>query len=60
MIFRKVRFGYAGGTVLKDVSFEISAGQRVALVGPSGAGKTTVTDLLYALYQPDAGDIQVD
>ena len=60
VIFTKVRFGYAGDAVLKDVSFEIPAGQRVALVGPSGAGKTTVTDLLCALYQADGGDIQVD
>ena len=60
VMFRKVRFGYAGDAVLKDVSFEIPAGQRVALVGPSGAGKTTVTDLLCALYQADGGDIQVD
>jgi ABC-type multidrug transport system fused ATPase/permease subunit len=44
---------------LKDVSFSISAGQRVALMGPSGAGKTTVFLLLLRFYDPQAGRISV-
>jgi ATP-binding cassette subfamily B protein len=45
---------------LKDVSFEIKPGQLVALVGPSGAGKTTVTYLLPRLYDPTEGRITLD
>jgi ATP-binding cassette subfamily B protein len=45
---------------LKDVSFEILPGQRVALVGPSGAGKTTVTYLLPRFYDPTEGHITID
>jgi len=46
--------------ILDGVSFRIEAGQRVGLVGPSGAGKTTLTDLLVGLYTPQAGSIRVD
>jgi ATP-binding cassette, subfamily B, bacterial len=45
---------------LRDVSFEIRPGQLVALVGPSGAGKTTITYLLPRLYDPDHGRITID
>jgi ATP-binding cassette subfamily B protein len=45
---------------LRDVSFEIQPGQLVALVGPSGAGKTTITYLLPRLYDPDKGRITID
>jgi ATP-binding cassette, subfamily B, bacterial len=45
---------------LRDVSFEIRPGQLAALVGPSGAGKTTVTYLLPRLYDPDRGRITID
>ncbi len=45
---------------LQDVSFEIEPGQRVALVGPSGAGKTTVTYLVPRFYDPQAGRILLD
>jgi ATP-binding cassette subfamily B protein len=46
--------------VLRDVSFEIQPGQLVALVGPSGAGKTTITYLLPRLYDPTEGTITLD
>jgi subfamily B ATP-binding cassette protein MsbA len=46
--------------VLRDVSFKVGAGQVVALVGPSGAGKTTTLSLLLRLYEIDAGAISVD
>ena len=59
--FRNVKFGYRlNRLVLRDVSFRIPAGQHVALVGPSGAGKTTLTDLLFGLYSPQEGEILVD
>jgi ATP-binding cassette subfamily B protein len=45
---------------LADVSFEIAPGRRVALVGPSGAGKTTITYLVPRFYDPDAGRITFD
>lgn len=45
---------------LQDVSFEIAAGRLAALVGPSGAGKTTITYLIPRLYDPTAGSVQID
>ena len=45
---------------LHDISFEIQPGQLVALVGPSGAGKTTITYLLARLYDVDSGSIEID
>lgn len=60
--FDHVSFSYtaAESPVLYDVSFEIPAGQTTALVGASGAGKTTIVNLLLRLYQPNAGAIKVD
>jgi ABC-type multidrug transport system fused ATPase/permease subunit len=46
--------------VLDGVSFRVAAGERVALVGPSGAGKTTLTDLVAGLYRPQRGAILID
>lgn len=45
--------------VLRDVSFQITPGEMVALVGPSGAGKTTITHLVSRLYDPDSGVVRV-
>ena len=48
------------GPVLHDVSFTVEPGQLVALVGPSGAGKTTITSLVARLYDPTAGAIRIN
>ena len=55
-----VRFGYGEADVLRDVSLEIPAGRFVSIVGPSGAGKTTIVDLVIGLFRPRAGEVYVD
>ena len=58
--FESVRFGYApGSVVLRDVSFTAEPGQVVALVGPTGAGKTTIINLLTRFYELDGGAIRI-
>jgi ATP-binding cassette, subfamily B, bacterial len=59
--FKKIQFSYTPERkILNDVSFYIEPGKMTALVGPSGAGKTTIIDLLLKLYQPDKGSILID
>ncbi|WP_158790850.1 ABC transporter ATP-binding protein [Granulicella sp. L60] len=60
--FRHVSFAYAGSSkwALRDVSFRIAPGERIALVGENGAGKTTVIKLLTRLYDPTEGQILID
>ncbi len=58
---RQVSFAYSGSDpVLEDVSCLVQPGERVALVGPSGVGKTTLVSLLLRLYQPTSGEIWFD
>lgn len=59
--FEHVSFGYSPGIpIIKDMTLEAKAGQTVALVGPTGAGKTTIINLLTRFYEVDGGEITVD
>ncbi|XP_034417624.1 ATP-binding cassette sub-family B member 6, mitochondrial, partial [Cyclopterus lumpus] len=59
--FDGVCFSYVSGTeVLKDVSFTVEAGQTVALVGPSGSGKSSILRLLFRFYDSQSGNIRID
>lgn len=59
--FKEVSFSYGEDTpVLSKVSFSITKGQTIGLIGPSGAGKTSVADLLLRLFKPSAGEIRID
>ncbi|MXY29068.1 ABC transporter ATP-binding protein [Candidatus Poribacteria bacterium] len=58
--FERVRFSYTGDeVVLKDVSFQLSPGKSLGLLGRTGSGKTTITRLLFRLYEVNQGQIRV-
>ncbi len=59
--FEHVRFSYEDGVpILKDVSFDVKQGQTIAIVGPTGAGKTTIVNLLSRFYNVDSGKVLID
>lgn len=59
--FRNVTFSYEDGIeILKKVSFKAAKGQTVAIVGPTGAGKTTIVNLLSRFYNVDSGEVLID
>ncbi len=59
--FEHVVFGYSPNKIIiKDFSVNIKAGQKVAIVGPTGAGKTTLVNLLMRFYELNSGDIKID
>ncbi|WP_010281755.1 ABC transporter ATP-binding protein [Bacillus timonensis] len=59
--FKHVSFSYeTDRNTIKDVSFVVKAGQSAAFVGPTGAGKTTIINLLSRFYEPDSGSILID
>jgi ATP-binding cassette subfamily B multidrug efflux pump len=59
--FRNVTFGYSRGTpVLNDVSFDVLPGETIALVGPTGVGKTTIVNLISRFYEAQSGEVLID
>lgn len=59
--FKNVKFGYnEDKIIIKDFSANLKAGQKVAIVGPTGAGKTTIVNLLMRFYEVNEGDILID
>ena len=59
--FEHVSFGYPnGGKLMTDVNITVNAGEKVAIVGPTGAGKTTLVNLLMRFYELDSGRITID
>ncbi len=60
IVFDHVSFSYEKETVLRDISFTIEKGKTVAIVGPSGGGKSTLADLIPRFYDPEAGTIFLD
>ncbi len=59
--FDHVKFGYVPGkTIIHDFTADVKPGQKVAIVGPTGAGKTTMVNLLMKFYEIDSGDICID
>ncbi|WP_342422665.1 ABC transporter ATP-binding protein [Paenibacillus sp. FSL E2-0178] len=61
VIFRDVVFGYqADAPILSGVSFEAKPGEKIALVGPTGAGKTTIVNLLTRFYEINSGELLID
>ena len=59
--FKNVKFGYdKKKTIINDFSAKVKAGQKIAIVGPTGAGKTTMVNLLMKFYEINSGDILID
>jgi ATP-binding cassette, subfamily B, bacterial len=58
--FERVTFGYDNQTILQNLNFKVQPGQQVALVGPSGGGKSTLVSLLMRFYDPSEGRVMID
>src|SRR3989344_5363247 len=59
--FKNVSFGYIGGqNIVNALNLSINKGEMVGLIGPSGAGKTTIVDLLLRLFRPNSGELLID
>eukprot|EP01087_Luapelamoeba_hula_P017605 TRINITY_DN5564_c0_g1_i14.p1 TRINITY_DN5564_c0_g1~~TRINITY_DN5564_c0_g1_i14.p1 ORF type:complete len:770 (+),score=113.33 TRINITY_DN5564_c0_g1_i14:289-2598(+) len=60
IVFDNVTFSFGEVNIIKTISFEIPSGQTIAIVGPTGSGKSTISRLLYRLYDIDGGSITID
>ncbi len=61
IIFNNIFFGYENKrTIIKNISFSIPEGKSLAIVGPTGAGKSTISKLLFRFYDPDSGEILIN
>ena len=58
--FRNLNFAYNGTSVLKDINLRIPAGSSLAIVGPTGSGKTTLVNLIPRIYDAEAGAVLID
>jgi ATP-binding cassette subfamily B protein len=58
--FKNVYFSFGNRGILKGVNFIVEPGQKVAIVGPTGAGKSTISKLLFRFYDPSSGNIMID
>jgi len=58
--FKNISFSYGNRKILKDLSFVVNPGHKVAIVGPTGAGKSTISKLIFRFYDPSSGNIYID
>ncbi len=58
--FKNIKFSFGNRVILKNLSFVVNPGHKVAIVGPTGAGKSTISKLLFRFYDPSSGDISID
>ncbi|MBR4195801.1 MAG: ABC transporter ATP-binding protein [Synergistaceae bacterium] len=58
--FRNVSFSYGTQEILHGISLNVSAGGKIAIVGPTGSGKSTIADLIPRFYEPSSGEILID
>ena len=58
--FENIKFSFGNRVILKNLSFVVNPGHKVAIVGPTGAGKSTISKLLFRFYDPSSGIISID
>mgnify|MGYP001478538554 FL=1 len=58
--FKNISFSYGNRKILKDLNFVVNPGHKVAIVGPTGAGKSTISKLIFRFYDPSSGNIYID
>ena len=58
--FKNIKFSFGNRVILKNLNFVVNPGHKVAIVGPTGAGKSTISKLLFRFYDPSSGSISID